>query len=185
MNKLNLGFTGIASEMISQAIEDAHGTASLMMNESFITRAVLPNSIYSEASLFNLGYTFATPSRCNFALQLWLPDVIKYSTRIVNSNTSRYILDKDTKLMLGNNNYRLDYDIIIDHQFIDGKIICGVDINTEEKNSIAIVNNKYVKHQITSIDWLVLFVELQEFDRKIEVNSITDMLRIFHVLKIQ
>lgn len=176
MNKLNLGFTGIASEMISQAIEDAHGTASLMMNESFITRAVLPNSIYSEASLFNLGYTFATPSRCNFALQLWLPDVIKYSTRIVNSNTSRYILDKDTKLMLGNNNYRLDYDIIIDHQFIDGKRVFNVYYNTEEKNSIAIVNNKYVKHQITSIDWLVLFVELQEFDRKIEVNSITDNL---------
>ena len=46
MNKLNLGLTGIASEMIGQGIEDAYGTASLMMNESFITRAVLPNSIY-------------------------------------------------------------------------------------------------------------------------------------------
>ena len=54
MNKLNLGLTGIASEMISQGIEDSYATASLMMNESFITRAVLPNSSYSEAALFDL-----------------------------------------------------------------------------------------------------------------------------------
>jgi len=176
MNKLNLGFTGITSEMISQAIEDAHGTASLMMNESFITRAILPNSIYSEASLFDLGYTFATPSRCNFALQLWLPDIIKYSTAVKNSNTLRYILDKDTKLILGDNTYRLDYDIIIDHQFIDGKRVFNIYYDMEETNSISIVNNKYVKHQVTSIDWLVLFVELQEFERKVETNSITDNL---------
>lgn len=176
MNKLNLGFTGITSEMISQAIEDAHSTASLMMNESFITRAILPNSIYSEASLFDLGYTFATPSRCNFALQLWLPDIIKYSSSVTNSNIKRYVLDKDTKLILGDNTYRLDYDIIIDHQFIDGKRVFNVYYDMEEKNSISIVTNEYIKHQLTSIDWLVLFVELQEFERKVETNSITDNL---------
>lgn len=176
MNKLNLGFTGVMSEMISQAIEDAHSTASLMMNESFITRAILPNSIYSEASLFNLGYTFATPSRCNFALQLWLPDIIKYSTAVKNTNIYRYTLDKDTKLILGDNIYRLDYDIIIDHQFIDGKRVFNVYYDMAEINSISKVSNKYIKHQITSIDWLVLMVELQEFDRKIETNTIADNL---------
>lgn len=85
VNKLNLGFPGITAEMISQAVEDAYATASLMLHESFITRAILPESIYSDASLFNLGYTFATPSRCKFALQLWLPDIIKFSTRQKNS----------------------------------------------------------------------------------------------------
>lgn len=176
MNKLNLGFTGITSEMISQAIEDAQGTASLMMNEAFITRAVLPNSIYSEASLYNLGYTFATPSRCNFALQLWLPDIIKFSTKVRNTNTYRYYLDRDTKLVLGDNSYKLDYDIIIDHQFIDGKRVFNIYYNMEETNSISKNTNKYVKHQVTSINWLVLFVELQEFDRKVETKSISDNL---------
>lgn len=176
MNKLNLGFMGITSEMISQAIEDAQGTASLMMNESFITRAILPNSIYSEASLFNLGYTFATPSRCNFALQLWLPDIIKFSTKVRNTNTFRYYLDKNTKLILGDNSYKLDYDIIIDHQYIDGKRVFNVYYNKEEINSISKNTNEYVKHQITSINWLVLFVELQEFDRKVVTNSISDNL---------
>lgn len=176
MNKLNLGFTGVASELIAQGIEDAHGTAALMMNESFITRAVLPNSIYSEASLFNLGYTFANPSRCNFAIQLWMEDIIKYSSRVRNTNTSRYKLDKDTKLILGDNTYRLDYDIIIDHQFIDGQRVFNVYYDTSEANSISQISNKYVRHQTTSIGWLVLFVTLMEFDRKIETNTVADNL---------
>ena len=167
MNKLNLGFTGITSEMISQAIEDAHGTASLMMNEAFITRAVLPNSIYSEASLFNLGYTFATPSKSSFALQLWMEDVIKYSSPVRNTNTLRYRLDRDTKIILGNNTYRLDYDIIIDHQMIDGKRVFNVYYDISEINSLSDISNKYVRYQTTSIGWLVLFLSLREFDRKI------------------
>lgn len=174
--KLNLGFTGVVSEMISQAIEDSYATASLMMNEAFITRAILPNSIYSEASLYNIGYTFATPSRCNLALQIWLPDIIKFSTRVKNTNTYRYYLDKDTKIILGDNSYKLDYDIIIDHQFIDGNRVFNIYYNIEEKNSISSIKNKYVKHQVTSINWLILFLELQEFDRKIEEHSISDNL---------
>jgi len=176
MNKLNLGFTGVTSEYISQAIEDSYATAALMLNESFITRAVLPNSIYSEASLFDLGYTFATPSKCSFAVQIWMEDIIKHSTRVRNTPTSRYKLDKNTKLLLGNNSYRFDYDIFIDHQFIDGRRAFNVYYDITENNSIAIVTNRYVRHQVTSIGWLVLFVDLQEFDRKIEENTIADNL---------
>lgn len=176
MNKLNIGFTGIVSEMISQAIEDSYATASLMMNESFITKAQLPDSIYSAASIFNLGYSLAIPSKCHFGLQLWLPDIIKYSTRVNNSSTYRYYLDKDTRIILGDNIYRLDYDIIIDHQLIDGKRVYNVYYDMDDSNSISQVKSKYVKHQITSIDWLILFMDLREFDRKVETNTIADNL---------
>lgn len=174
MNKLNLGFTGVMSEMVSQAIEDSFGTAALMMNESFITRAVLPSSIYSEASLYDLGYTFAVPSRCNFLVQLWLDDIIKYSSKDRNSPTLRYRLDRDTRLLLGETPYRFDYDIIIDHTFIDGRRVFNVYYDMTEDNSIAIVNNKYIKHQTTPIGWLILFVTLQQFDRKTTENPLSD-----------
>lgn len=174
--KLNLGFTGIVSEMISQAIEDSYGTASLMMNESFPTRAQLPNSIYSSASLFNLGYAWATPSKCNFAVELWMEDILNYSTKVRNTQTYRYRLDKDTTILLGNNTYRFDYDVIIDHQFIDGQRVFNVYYDIDETNSIANVTSKYVKHQTSSIGWLVLFVELQEYKRKVVTASITDNL---------
>lgn len=176
MNKLNLGFTGVVSEYISQAIEDAYGTASLMMNESFITRAVLPNSIYSAAALFNLGYSFAVPSKCHFGLQLWLPDIIQYSTLVPGTKTYRYKLDRDTKVILGDNVYRLDYDIFIDHQMIDGKRVYNVYYDMNEVNSISYVKSKYVKHQITSVNWLVLFIDLREFERKVITTTIADNL---------
>lgn len=176
MNKLNLGLTGIASEMIGQGIEDAYGTASLMMNESFITRAVLPNSIYAQAALFDLGYQFAKPSQCNFAVQIWIDDILKHATRVANSVTMRYKLDKNTRIILGNNIYRFDYDIFIDYQYIDENLVFSIYYDMNEKNSIAATTNQYIKHQVTSIGWLVLFVTLQEFDRKIEESSITDNL---------
>lgn len=176
MNKLNLGLTGITSEMISQAVEDSHATASLMINESFISKATLPSSIYSAAALYDLGYTFATPSKCHFALQLWIPDIIEYSSKVKNSNTMRFCLDKNIRLTLGDNSYRLDYDIIIDHQFVDGQRVYNVYYNMDESNSISDITNKYIKHQASSINWLVLFVELNEFDRKVEINTIADNL---------
>lgn len=176
INKLNVGFTGIASEMISQAIEDAFGTSSLMMNEAFISRAVLPESIYSNAAAYDLGYTFANPSRCSFALQIWIDDVMKYATKIRNTNVFRYRIDKDTKLILGNNIYRLDYDIIIDYQYIDGKRVFNVYYDIDETNSISDITNKYIRHQVSSIGWLVMFVTLKEFNRKTDSKPITDNL---------
>ena len=59
---LNAGGFSIFSEYMSQAIENMSFTSSFYFNESFITKAVLPDSIYSEAAIFNIGYAFATPS---------------------------------------------------------------------------------------------------------------------------
>lgn len=176
MAKLNLGLTGIVSEMIGGAIEDSQGTAGLFLNEAFITKAVLPQSIYASAALFDLGYDYAVPSRCNFALQLWLPDILQYATRVGNTNTYRYYLDKDTTLVLGNSNYRLDYDIIIDYQHLNGNLVFSVYYDMSEKSSFSKITSQYVKHQLTSINWLVLFVELSEFERKVETNPIVDNL---------
>ena len=176
MNKLNLGFTGIVSEFLGNAIEDASATAALMMNESFITRAILPQSIYSEASLFDLGYSFAIPTSCNFALQLSLEDVISHSQAVIGEGCYRYKIDKDTAITLGSNTYRLDYDIIIDWQMLDGKRVFNIYYDTSTTCAISQLTSQYIKHQVTSIGWLVLFIKPMEFERKVETNSITDNL---------
>lgn len=174
MNKLNLGFTGVISEYMGQVIEDVQGEASLMLNESFITKAVLPSSIYAEAAVYGLGYRFATPSECTFALEIKLADVIEYSEAVQNTTNYRYILDKDTYIMLGDSRYRLDYDIYIDHTMLNGKRVFNVYYNTEENNSISDLSSQYIKHQVTSTGWLVLFIKFKEFDRKTDQVSITD-----------
>ena len=175
VNKLNLGLLGITSEMISSVVEDSFSTASLMMNESFINRSQLPSSIYSEASLFNLGMNFATPSRCNVLLQLWMDDILKYSSNVGNTTIKRYKLDKDTKIIINNNIYRLDYDIFIDHQYIDGQLVLDIRYDMDN-NPISIVQNPFIKHQITSVGWLLLFLNLQEYNRTVDTHIITDNL---------
>lgn len=175
VGKLNLGLTGIVSEYISQLAEDSHSTAALMANEAFITRAVLPNSIYSAASVYDLGYTFATPSRCNFCLQLYLPDVKKYSTKVDNNGTHRYYLDKNTTLVMSDNTYSFDYDIIIDYRYIDGNIVFNVYYDIDNSNSISQITSEYVKHRVSG-DWLILYVELNEFKRVFQVTTLSDNL---------
>ena len=176
MNKLNVGFNGIISEYIGQVVEDVYSTDVLMMNEAFINKAILSNSIYNEASIYDLGYSFAVPSRCDLALQLSLEDVIKYSEPVPNTSINRYVIDKDTRIILGDNNYRLDYDIVIDNMMQNGRRIFKIYYDIEEINSISEINNKYIKYQTTTIDWLVMFLNLKEFNRKVDEVSITDNL---------
>lgn len=174
MNKLNLGFTGIVSEYISQGIEDAQSTAALMMNESFISKAVMPSSIYANAAVFGLGYRFAKPSTCSFAVQLSLSDIIKNAKPVIGTTISRYILDKDTQIILGDSIYVFDYDVYIDFTMINRKRVFNIYYNMEETNSISDITSSYIKHQVTTIDWLVLFVDLKEYMRKTDTVSITD-----------
>lgn len=54
MNLLNTGEIGIINEYLSQALENQSFTSSFYFNESFITKVVLPDSIYAEAAIFNL-----------------------------------------------------------------------------------------------------------------------------------
>lgn len=174
LNSLNLGLVGLVSEYIANGIEDAYGSASLMMNESFITKAILPKSIYANAALFDLGYRFANPSICKFALQLSLTDIEKYAEKVPNSNIYRYCIDKDTRIQVSEMTYRLDYDIFIDFQTVNGQKQYSVYYNIDRTNSIAKVTNKYLNYRVTNIDWLVIFVNLQEFSRKIISESITN-----------
>ena len=140
MNKLNLGFTGVVSEYMSQAIEDVQGEASLMLNEAFITKAVLPSSIYADAAVYELGYRFATPSVCSFAIEIWLDDIINNAEPVSHTSTYRYVVDRDTKVVLGDNEYKFDYDINIDYNEGNNNRI-NVDNDDSHNNHININNN--------------------------------------------
>ena len=109
-------------------------------------------------------------------MQLSLEDVIKYSEPVPNTSINRYVIDKDTRIILGDNNYRLDYDIVIDNMMQNGRRIFKIYYDIEEINSISEINNKYIKYQTTTIDWLVMFLNLKEFNRKVDEVSITDNL---------
>lgn len=176
LTKMNLGFTGVISDYISQAIEDSQYTASLMINEAFPTKAMLPESIYAHGSLFDLGFQFAVPSSASFAIEISINDIIENSIPLTGSNTYRYQLDRDTSVVIGSYQYTLDYDIIIDHSLMNGKRVFSVYYDMDETNSLSSVTNKYIKHQVVGKDWLVIFLNLKEYTRRSDTVSIVDNL---------
>ena len=112
---LNTGMFSLINETMSQAMQDMAFTSAFYLNENFITKAVIPDSIYAEAAIFDLGYSFAIPSACNFLLELKIEDLYNNATpNDADSSIMEFILDKDTKFNLSNGStYSLDYDILI------------------------------------------------------------------------
>lgn len=176
ISKSNVSFHGLVSEYLATAIEDSYSAASLMLNEAFLTRAVLQNSIYARAAEYDIGYVFAVPAKCNFAVQLYMDDILENAEYIQTENLYRYILDKDTTINVGDFEYRFDYDVWIDFFYIDGKRVFNVYYDTTDTNSIANIQNKYLKHRVSSIGWLLLFVELKQFTRTTDEEIISDNL---------
>lgn len=180
VNKLNLGYTGITSELMSNAIEDSYGTASLMMNEAFITRAIMPESIFANAAIFDIGYTYAVPSSGTFILEILVDDIVKNAQAVEGSHMKRYILDKDTRVICGNFSFRLDYDVVIEYQMISGKRAWRISYDMTDPCYISDVRNKYIRYQ-TYVDeygaqWLLLRLTMREFDRKVIESRVTDNL---------
>ncbi len=176
MNTLNTGFFSVASEYMSQALENLAFTASFYENESFITKAVLSDSIYAEAAIFNIGYSYAIPSMCNFMIELKIDDLKKNATKNPSTNLYEFILDRDTKINLTNGSiYSLDYDVLI--QFTDtADPTWSVQYtNLDEKNSISVNKNPFILYR-TSEEWLCIFVKMSEFTRQsyTVVNNMTN-----------
>ena len=173
LNVLNTGMFSLISEYISQATEQMSFTSSFYLNESFITKAILPDSIYAEAAIFGIGYAFATPSATNLLLELKLDDIYKNATENENG-FMEFIVDKNTKFNLTDNGnvYSLDYDISIQYKTIASSTITAPIpawniryINTDEMNSVAINKNIYIPYRVTD-QWLCLFVNVSEFTRQ-------------------
>lgn len=183
LNVLNTGSLSLITEYMSQGIEQIAFTSSFYFNESFITKAVLSDSIYAEAAIFNIGYSYAIPSSCNFLLELRIEDI--HNNAVLNADTGLYefILDKDTKFNLSNGSvYSLDYDILIQYKNVETTTLENAVqawnvqyTNKDQMNSIAKNKGTYIIYRVTDT-WLCLFVQASEYERQTHtvVNNMTN-----------
>lgn len=183
LNVLNTGSLSLMSEYMSQGIEQMAFTSSFYFNESFITKAVLADSIYAEAAIFNIGYSYAIPSSCNFLLELKIEDI--HNNAVLNADNGLYefTLDKDTKFNLSNGSvYSLDYDILIQYKNIETTTLSNAVqawnvqyTNKDQLNSVAKNKNTYIVYRVTDT-WLCLFVQASEYERQVHtvVNNMTN-----------
>ena len=178
---LNTGMFSLINETMSQAMQDMAFTSAFYLNENFITKAVIPDSIYAEAAIFDLGYSFAIPSACNFLLELKIEDLYNNATpNDADSSIMEFILDKDTKFNLSNGStYSLDYDILIQYHKKKNKNEATTwniqYINKDVSNRVAKNKGTYIMYRTTPV-WLCLFVQASEYQREVHIvtNNMTN-----------
>lgn len=174
LNVLNTGQFSIINEYMSQAIEQMSFTSSFYFNESFITKAVLPDSIYAEAAIFNIGYSFATPASSNFLLELKIEDICANAKYNADNDSYEFILDKDTKINLPEGFvYSLDYDILIQYKNVETATINATVpawnvqyINRDVSNVCATNKSVYITYRVTET-WLCLLIQANEYERQV------------------
>lgn len=149
---LNVGEFGFVLEQIGNITEDAFNTASMLIHEAFPNKAIIPESIYSHAAIFQLDCTFSSCAKCVFIMVLEQSDVLKYGES--KGNKVSFYLDKHTSFTIPTLDstipFTLDYDIRIDAQ---KRQVTGstAEYNytaqyvIDSDNSISDVNDPYLK----------------------------------------
>jgi hypothetical protein len=167
LNVLNVGMYSLINEYMSQGMEQQAFTSSFYYNESFITKALLPQSIYAEAAIFNIGYAFALASTCAFLLELKIEDIRNNATENPNNGLMEFILDKNTKFNLKNGSvYSLDYDILVQYTKNDNPSWNIQYMDMDGSNMCATNKNPYIMYRVTET-WLCLYITTSEYERQV------------------
>lgn len=107
-----LGLFGYVNEAMSEAVSDISNESSVLYNEMFFKRAVLPRSIYAHASHYNITDTNAVPASMQFAIGF--NEVMLLNKSITDETGSYFIIDSKSKILVEDDiPFSLDYDIRI------------------------------------------------------------------------
>lgn len=185
----NVGLLGFTLEHIANITEDSFNTSSILIKEAFPNKAMIPESIYSHAAIFQLSDIFASCGTCSFMLILQENEVL--SNAQDENGKRRFYLDKNTIITVEGIPFTLDYDIRIDMQ---KKQISGSDEEynfsaqyvIDSKNSISDINDPYLKIRKTSNGLLLLQFTAHQVERIEVSDNIIDNTKInFPVLEFE
>ena len=155
VSDLNVGMLGLTTELISDGFEDVFNSVSTLYEEQFSNRAKMPSSILSHAAVFQLSNGMSTSATCEFILILKEQYVINNKEKVIASNggaSDSYVfyIDKDTKILVEDKIFSLDYDIAIYsvlRESSGGYIYSAQYVMDKMKNSISDVNTPYINIQ--------------------------------------
>ena len=180
---LNIGEIGFIEEQIANALEDGFNTSSVLMNESFPIRAIMPESIYSHAAVFQLDNVYTNCASVGVVIMLTESEILEKGTKKGNKTT--FYLDKRTVISInadqnGNENvteipFTLDYDVRIvalKKQITGSEVEYNYSANYvfDSVNCISGVNDPYLRIRKTGNGYLLLFLNLHQVER-VEIDD--------------
>lgn len=176
-----IGLFGYVNEIMAHNTEALFNENSILYNELFFKRAILPQSIYSYASHYNLTQLHATPAIMNFAIGISEQTVLNKAITD-DSNNSYFIIDSDSQIIVeGKIPFSFDYDIQINIRELNNqktytaKYVTNRD-GSELNNPLSKVTNKtnpfikISKIKINSEYYLFLYITCHQYE-KITTNK--------------
>lgn len=175
VNKRSVGMVGYVNEQISNITEDVFNTGSVLFRETFPNRAEIDESIYSHAAVFQLTDIFSKPSSCTFVIVLE-ESAVQKNMVYDKSGYYYFYIDKDTKVLVKDIPFTLDYDIemriIKKHTDKKDEYIYTARYIWDYVNTISNIDNPYIKIRRNG-GYIALEVTMHQCERTVVYEPIT------------
>ena len=182
LSNLNIGLTGYVLEQMGNISEDSFNTISTLIKEMFPNRAQIPESIYSYAAMFQLSNAFSNAAECKFLLvfeEEVLRELLSAANANSQNNNGKIYLDKDTKIIVEDIIFVLDYDIEITMRKINGEYVYSAKyVTIPFTNTISSIENPYIKVRKSKDGYLALEIIGRQCYREEVTQSIIDNTKI-------
>lgn len=178
VNDLNIGLLGIVTELIGNIAEDGFNTTTTYLNEIFPNKAILPETIYSYAAMFQEDDIFATPAEMMAWLFVLEDDIINNSTVVSTSSASssqkEFFIDSDLSIDVEGVHFMLDYDIRITYVKPNNNTTLYTAAYKKERygttyaSSLDTDNAHYIKSRVIKYNnqnYLAMYVKLHQVIR--------------------
>lgn len=166
INDLNVGLLGYVTELLSNVADDTFNAITMYINEMFPNTAVLPESIYSFASLFQINDLFSTSAEMDIMLFISEKDII--SNGVKKESFGEFYLDSNAIIDIEGKLFGLDYDVLITYRPYQNDYIFTASYDKNYKNSLSGVNNPYIKTKriyYKGVKYLTLMLRVHQFTK--------------------
>lgn len=172
VNDLNVGLLGFITEILGTIGEDNFNTTTTYLNEIFPNKAILPETIYNTAAMFQDGDIFAKPAEMVGWLFVLEDDILNNAT--ISGNQKEFFIDSDLNIHVENIQFMLDYDIRISYVTPNDNTILYTAMydrhryGTSYTSSLDTDNTMYVKSKVVTYNnqrYLALQVKLHQVSR--------------------
>lgn len=190
ISTLKSSFFGYFNELASSEIKNAVFHKNFLYDEHFLNTAILPESVYNFAKIYNVPIDTATPSTMFLKLSIseesltsssLLKEISTDSITNANANTLKVFtltFTRDNSLFtIGNYNFSLAYPIILTIQQIsetDGSYSYSYSVNYDTTAEIypPVDNNgtlpylKVWKENVNGLDYIYIGFQVYQFEKK-------------------
>lgn len=178
VNDLHIGLLGIVTELMGTISEDTFNTTTTYLNEIFPNKAMLPETIYNYAAMFQEDDIFSKPAEMMAWLFISEKDIIENSTVVITSDAfnsqKEFFLDSDMIIDIESIQFMLDYDIRITYVSPDNNTnLYTATYNKKRhgaiyKSSLDTDNSHYIKSRLITYNnenYLALYVKVHQVTR--------------------